>query len=270
MNLLECQKSAVADYYNDPVIAAFYQKLWGGSDIHIGLFVTGDETVAEASRAMTLHLLELAGVTAGQKVLDIACGYGGTLRLLADMGCEAAGIDISETCISYARTANAAAGFDDIAVSLGDFHAIDSEPAAWDAVICQEAIIHATDRPKVFAEAYRVLRAGGVFAFSDILTAPGADLARVGAAYARLRAESGATVRDYEDMARSAGFKVEYVEQRPNDIATHYDKLADALASNKRSDAPLVASIKSSVILWQEALANGDIAWACFVARKPE
>ena len=66
MNLLECQKSAVADYYNDPVIAAFYQKLWGGSDIHIGLFVTGDETVAEASRAMTLHLLELAGVTAGQ------------------------------------------------------------------------------------------------------------------------------------------------------------------------------------------------------------
>ena len=270
INLLDAKTNATADYYNDAVIADFYQSLWGGSDIHIGLFATGNETVAEASKAMTLHLLELAGVTAGQKVLDIACGYGGTLRILADMGCFAAGIDISETCVSIARAANASAGFDDISVSLGDFHAIDSEPATWDVVICQEAIIHSADRSKVFAEAYRVLRSGGAFAFSDILTAPGADLAKVEAAYARLRADAGATVHDYANMARTAGFVVEYIEQRPYDIATHYEKLAAALASTYSSDEPLVSSIGSSIGQWQEATADGQITWACFVALKPD
>ena len=269
MTSLETETSAAANYYNNPVIADFYQSLWGGSDIHIGLYTTGNETVAEASRAMTMRLLTLAGVSGGQKVLDIACGYGGTLRVLAQMGCDAAGIDISETCVAIARAENAAAGFHDILVSLGNFHRINTAASSWDTVICQEAIIHSGDRPKVFAEAYRVLRAGGTFAFSDILTVPGADLTKVEAAFSRLRADAGATVHDYERMARLAGFAVEHVEQRPHDIVTHYDKLAAALSSTQGNDEPLVASIRSSIRRWQDALVGGHITWASFVARKP-
>ena len=260
-----------ASYYDDASIATFYDACWGGEDIHIGRYDSGDETVAEASAAMTRHLLDRAGIGAGLRVLDIACGYGGTLRTLARRGCDVAGIDISNHCVSRARNANADAGLDDrIDVGIGDFHRIDASEGSWDAVVCQEAIIHSPDRPNVFAEVYRVLRPGGAFVFSDILTGNDADLERVGAAFARLGAQPGATVDDYVAMARDAGFDVTHVEERRHDIRTHYDKLAAALDDPIEGiDADAVERISASIARWRAALEAGDITWACFIARKP-
>jgi len=263
--------SRAAAYYDDEAVTAFYQRCWGGADIHIGRYVTGNETIADASAAMTRHLLDRAGIVSGDRVLDIACGYGGTLRTLARMGCQVRGIDISKACVEHARKANIEAGLSDrIDVAVGDFHCIDSAPDRWDGVICQESVIHSADRPRVFSEAYRVLRPGGVFAFSDILTGEDADLAMVEAAFARLGAAAGATARDYRDMASAVGFDVIHVEERPGDIKTHYRKLAEALAVPVAGfDAATRASIAASISRWQAALAAGHITWACFVAHKP-
>jgi cyclopropane fatty-acyl-phospholipid synthase-like methyltransferase len=264
--------SATADYYNQRSVSKFYESCWGGSDIHIGLYKTGEETIAEASAAMTRHLLDCCGVQPGQRVLDIACGFGGTLRTLARMGCRVAGIDISEVCVERARRTNAAAGLSDaIDIAVGDFHAIESDDRAWDAVFCQEALIHSPDRPAVFGEVFRILRHGGKFAISDILTAEGADISMVERAFARLGAAAGATVRDYQAMARGAGFDIVHLEERPEDIGTHYAKLAESLAEPVAGFDPEAAqSIRESIAHWQAALAGGHITWACFILRKPD
>ncbi len=260
-----------AEYYDDANVSDFYEQCWGGEDIHIGRYATGRETVAEASAAMTRHLLEVARIEPGCEVLDIACGFGGTLRMLARSGCRVSGIDISPNCVRRARAANEAAGLADrIDVAIGDFHDIDSAPASRDAVICQEAIIHSHDRPQVFAEVCRVLRPTGIFAFSDILTGDGADIDRVRTAFSRIGSRAGATVRDYRRMAESAGLEVFHVEERRRDIRTHYDKLAERLAQpDVELDAEAKASIAKNLAYWQAALADGDITWACFAARKP-
>jgi 2-polyprenyl-3-methyl-5-hydroxy-6-metoxy-1,4-benzoquinol methylase len=260
-----------AAYYDDAAVSRFYESCWGGSDIHIGLYATGEESVAEASAAMTRHLLERTGVRAGQRVLDVSCGFGGTLRTLARMGCHASGIDIASGCVERAKKANADAGLDDVIdVRVGDFHSIDSDTDTWDAVICQESIIHSPARPRVFAEVFRILRPGGSFGFSDILTAQHADLAMVEAAFARLGAAVGATPAHYRQMARGAGFDIVFAEERLSDIRTHYDKLAAALARPIAGlDEDTVGAISSSIASWRQALAGGHITWACFVARKP-
>jgi len=260
-----------AAYYDDSAVSKFYEQCWGGADIHIGRYATGKETVAEASAAMTRHLIENAGLGPGDRVLDIACGFGGTLRTLAGMGCTAKGIDISQNCVDRARKAADEAGFGDrIDVEVGDFHDIDSKPETWDAVICQEAIIHSPDRPQVFSEVFRILRPGGTFAFSDILTGENADTAMVEAAFARLGARAGSTVSDYQAMAREAGFELSFVDERQHDIRAHYDKLAEQLQQPIAGlDADAKASIAQSISRWQAALTGGHITWACFVARKP-
>lgn len=258
-----------AAYYDDAGVAEFYTQCWGGEDIHIGLYATGEESIGEASAAMTRHLIECADIAEGDQILDIACGFGGTLRILARLGCEVKGADISENCVRVAQARNSAAGLANrIEVVRGDFHDIDSEADAWDAVICQESIIHSDNRQKVFSEVFRVLRPGGVFAFSDILTGENADLAEVEAAFARLGASAGATVNDYREMASAAGFKISHVEERPGDITAHYDKLGTELAGTD-IDLDVRGSIAKSISRWQAALAKGYITWACFVARKP-
>ncbi|MDJ0831928.1 MAG: methyltransferase domain-containing protein [Gammaproteobacteria bacterium] len=260
-----------AAYYDNAAVADFYQQCWGGEDIHIGHYPTGNESVKQASAAMTRHLLEFAGITGGDRVLDIACGYGGTLRMLARMGCQAKGIDISEICVNRANALTSAAGLSDrIETVTGDFHHIDSAADTWDGVICQEAIIHSDNRPAVFAEALRILRPGGVFAFSDILTGHNADISMVEAAFARLGASAGATVGDYQVMAQSAGFVDIQAEERLADIKTHYNKLAAELSEPVPGlDANAQLAIGQSISRWQAALAEGHITWACFVARKP-
>ena len=61
-----------------------------------------------------------------------------------------------------------------------------------------------------------------------------------------------------------------FVEERPGDITTHYDKLADQLAGPIDGlDADSKTAISQSISRWQAALAGGHITWACFVARKP-
>lgn len=271
MTNLETHVQAAAAYYDECDVSKFYRLYWGGSDIHIGRYDSGNETIAEASAAMTRYLLELAGVSAGDRVLDIACGYGGTLRMLAKLGCRATGIDVSKVCVNEACRANEEEGFaDKIVVEIGDFHAIESEAETWDAVICQESLIHSTDRPQVFSEVYRVLRNGGVFAFSDILTAEGADIRLVETAFARLGAKAGATPGDYRNMAIGAGFEITHAEERLKDIRVHYAKLAESLSKPVEGlDTNAAAQIAKNIAHWQAALADGYITWSCFIARKP-
>ena len=99
MTISETNASEAAAYYDRDDVKAFYRLCWGGADIHIGRYDTGAESVAEASQAMTRYLLSLANLQKGDQVLDIACGYGGTLRELARLGCKPAGIDISRVCV---------------------------------------------------------------------------------------------------------------------------------------------------------------------------
>jgi SAM-dependent methyltransferase len=137
-------------------------------------------------------------------------------------------------------------------------------------VICQESLIHSPNRPKVFAEVFRVLRPGGIFGFSDILTAEGADITFVEVAFARLGVSAGATSADYQEMAKAVGFEIEFAEERASDVKAHYDELAKALAKPIAGlDDKSVAAISANISNWQTALAGGHITWACFVAHKP-
>ena len=44
------------DYYNSEDADAFYATIWGGEDIHIGLYESLDESITDASRRTVEHM----------------------------------------------------------------------------------------------------------------------------------------------------------------------------------------------------------------------
>lgn len=111
------------------------------------------------------HLVNFAGIAAGAKVLDVACGTGVAAITAARSGATVSGIDLSPVLIDRARE-NAAIGRLQIDFRDGDAEALPYADAAFDVVISQFGHMFAPRPEVVVAEMLRVLKPGGRIAFS--------------------------------------------------------------------------------------------------------
>ena len=104
---------------------------------------------------------------ADHDILELACGNGFNLELLAARNPQRSfvGIDLVESQIGRAR--EALASLPNAAVQVGDFQALDFAADSFDFVFVVESFCHATDLPRAFEEVRRVLRPGGTFVVID-------------------------------------------------------------------------------------------------------
>jgi SAM-dependent methyltransferase len=96
---------------------------------------------------------------------------GGPARYLAHrLGCRVTGIDLTRSRVESARRLTALVGLAERVVFVhGSALALPFVDASFNVVIGQEAWVHVPDKPRLVAEAVRVLRSGGRIAFTDIL-----------------------------------------------------------------------------------------------------
>lgn len=101
--------------------------------------------------------LEKKGVIAGKKILDVGCGDGYLLKSLgADY--EKHGVDISSVVVKKLRAEGIEAVESDVSNDKLPF-----EDAVFDIVASTEMLEHIPNPAFVIAEAYRVLKPGGLF-----------------------------------------------------------------------------------------------------------
>lgn len=111
------------------------------------------------------HLVKHARVTAGQRVLDVACGTGVVAITAAYAGAQVTGLDLTPELLARARE-NAEVGGLAIDWREGDAEALPFPDASFDVVVSQFGHIFAP-RPEVaIAEMLRVLAPGGTLAFA--------------------------------------------------------------------------------------------------------
>lgn len=86
------------DYYNSEDADNFYALIWGGEDIHIGLYEKSDEDIATASRRTVKYLAEqLQPLPQQTHILDLGSGFGGAARYLAaEYGAQVTALNLSE------------------------------------------------------------------------------------------------------------------------------------------------------------------------------
>jgi sarcosine/dimethylglycine N-methyltransferase len=116
-------------------------------------------------------LAEKAGIDATTRVLDVCSGMGGPARYLAHrLGCRVTGLDITASRHEAAVRLTARVGLDHLVdFRLGNALEMPFADGTFDVVIGQEAFAHVPDKPRLIAECARVVRPGGVIAFTDIL-----------------------------------------------------------------------------------------------------
>jgi SAM-dependent methyltransferase len=99
--------------------------------------------------------LERTGLEAGWRVLDIGCGAGAFLRLVAERGGEPHGVDASEALIAFARTR-----LPDADLRVGEMEDLPWDGDTFDLVTGFNSFFFANDMVAALSEAGRVAKPG--------------------------------------------------------------------------------------------------------------
>ncbi len=173
------------------------------------------EDAAEAGDAVAASLgcgvpTAVADLHEGETVLDLGSGAGADVFISAGRVGEsgrAIGLDMTDEMLELARANAANAGITNVEFVKGHIEDIPLADAAVDVVISNCVINLSADKPKVLAEAARVLRPGGRFAVSDVVADEGMDEATRRDMAAWTGCIAGALTRaDFESALTAAGF----------------------------------------------------------------
>ena len=165
-------KRAIRSHYD--LATPFYRLLWG-PHIHHGLWDDANHRLAprDAQNRLTETLADLGRLRAGDHVLDVGCGLGGSaIHLAKSRGCHVTGVTLSGLQRRWARTAAWCQGV----ATTTEFRRADVEteafaPESFDVVWSIECTEHLADKLRFFERAAAWLRPGGRVAICAWLAA---------------------------------------------------------------------------------------------------
>jgi SAM-dependent methyltransferase len=160
---------------------------------------------------LTARLIDRARLAPGSTVLDIGCGPGTTLELLAAAGHRSIGIDFSRAFAADATAKDAAA-------LAGDAEHLPLRAAAADAALIECVLSALPDKPRAVGEIARVVRPGGLVLLSD-MTLAAAFPEPLNTTLAWVACAAGAlSPAGYSELLAAHGFAVESIEDRSADL----------------------------------------------------
>jgi ubiquinone/menaquinone biosynthesis C-methylase UbiE len=167
------------------------------------------------------RLVEHAGITRGQHVLDIATGTGmAAIEAAQLVGYEGrvVGVDISNGMLEQARRKVEAFGLSNIQFQLADAEALDFPENSFDVVLCSSAFIWMSDLNAALRLWHRLLKPGGLIgfhAFAETAFVGGVVTQKVAEKYGISYAMSKptGTIEKCHDLLTAAGF--EAIEIKP-------------------------------------------------------
>ncbi|MFD9885839.1 methyltransferase domain-containing protein [Streptomyces alboflavus] len=258
-------------YYNSTDADNFYARVWGGEDIHIGLYDHSGEPIADASRRTVERMAGKLGLTEESVVLDLGSGYGGSARYLASTyGCRVLALNLSEVENQRHKELNHSRGLSGlIEVVDGSFEDIPYPDDQVDVVWSQDAFLHSGNRVRVLEEISRVLRPGGQLIFTDPMAVDDCPPGVLQPILDRIHLDDMGSPGFYARELARLGFVAspEGFEEHREQLITHYARVleeterqeAEGLAAQVSHD--YLTQMKIGLARWVAAGRDGHITW---------
>ncbi|MGA7390499.1 MAG: class I SAM-dependent methyltransferase [Pseudolabrys sp.] len=191
-------------------------------------------------RKATLELAGQMNLNAESHVLDIGSGLGGPARTLAETyGCRVTGIDLTQAFCDAAAAMSDWVGLGKrVLFKQGDATKLPFDNKQFDAAMTIHVAMNIAAKDKMYMEAHRVLKPGGIFAVYDVLQGEGGEVVYP-VPWARDPSISHlATPDEMKSLLVGAGFKLLDVQDSTEASQSFFERVTAQMA---KTGSPPVA-----------------------------
>ncbi len=164
-----------------------------GRDLERLRVLRGEQVESEADsdsdRSLYRALVELTVARPLGDLLDIGCGQGKILKLLASRAHRSVGVDVDSDQRRHARAELLLAGTPNCSLRQGDMHDLPFDDGEFDTIILDDVLMGARDPAGALAEASRLLDPDGrILLLASTASHPDAEIRET---FAKLSADTG-------------------------------------------------------------------------------
>ncbi|MHC4122127.1 MAG: class I SAM-dependent methyltransferase [Planctomycetota bacterium] len=240
-----------------------------GQQIHIGGFVS------------SMELAEKAGIGPGMTGVDFCCCNGAGMRFLVRFRnvAQMHGVDATEKVIEQGQSLCEQEGLSEqINFVLADVCASGLEEASADFIWGEDAWCYVVDKEKLISEAARIVKPGGVIAFTDWIEGKTNLMEAEAKRYLTfMKFPNIQDINGYTDLLEANGCEVVIAEDTGR-FAPHVDLYLNMLNMQLTYDAlkiiafdsELMQSMAAEMTFMQELAHAGKIAQGLFIVRKKD
>jgi ArsR family transcriptional regulator len=153
----------------DPIFAADWNLLMQSRGERVGEMLS-DRQDDSALRDLHRAILDLTVTAQVGDLLDVGCGRGAILKLLASRANRAVGVDIDANARQLARAELMLAGIPNCSLRKGDMYRLPFADSEFNTIIIDDVLVDARTPVRALEEARRLLRPGGrLFILESVL-----------------------------------------------------------------------------------------------------